>query len=57
VSLQECPAAVEQLASRAFVGLPEYFIQRESACAFIDGVKQHLFMGVEESPLKPLTRP
>jgi len=49
-TLQEFAAAVEQLAHRAFVGLPVNFIQTEAAHSFIDGlrdreVKQHLLLG------------
>jgi len=49
-TLQEFAAAVEQLAHRAFVGLPVAFIQTEAAQSFIHGVrdrelKQHLLMG------------
>lgn len=49
-TLQEFAAAVEQLAHRAFVGLPVAFIQTEAAHSFIDGVrdqevKQHPLMG------------
>jgi hypothetical protein len=49
-TLQEFAAAVEQLAHRALVGLPEGHIQTEAAHAIIDGirdreVKQHLLMG------------
>jgi polyhydroxyalkanoate synthesis regulator phasin len=36
-TLQEFPAAVEQLAHQALVGLPEGHIQTEAAHAFIDG--------------------
>jgi len=49
-TLQEFAAALEQLAHRAFVGLPVTFIQTEAAHSFIDGlrdreVKQHLLLG------------
>jgi hypothetical protein len=49
-TLQEFAAAVEQLAHRAFIGLPVDHIQTEAAHAFIDGildreVKQHLLLG------------
>jgi len=49
-TLQEFAAAVEQLAHRAFVGLPVAFVQTEAADSFIDSVrdrevKQHLLMG------------
>ena len=49
-TLQEFAAAVEQLAHRAFVGLPVAFIQAQAVHSFIDGVgdrevKQHLLMG------------
>ena len=37
-TLQEFAAAVEQLAHRAFVGLPVAFIQIQAAHSFIDGV-------------------
>jgi hypothetical protein len=48
-TLREFAAAVKQLAHRALVGLSFAFIQRETAHAFIDGVrdrevKQHLLM-------------
>jgi len=48
--LQELAAAMEQLAHRAFVGLPVTFIQTEAAHSFINGmwdweVKQHLLLG------------
>jgi hypothetical protein len=48
--MQEFAAAVEQLAHRAFVGLPADHIQTEAAHAFIDGirdreVKQQLLLG------------
>jgi hypothetical protein len=49
-TLQEFAAAVEQLAHRVCVGLPEGHIQTEAAHAFIDGirdqeVKQQLLLG------------
>lgn len=49
-SLQESATAVEQLALHASVGLPQHFIQREAAHAFVDRlqdseVKFSLFMG------------
>jgi hypothetical protein len=49
-TLQEFAAAIEQLAHRAFVGLPVTFVQTEAAHSFIDGVrerevKQHLLRG------------
>jgi hypothetical protein len=53
-SLQEFIAAVEKLTHWALVGLPEYFIQREGAYAFVNeekgrDVKQRLLMGAEVS--------
>ena len=49
-TLQNFEAAVEQLAHRAFAGLPVTFILTEAAHSFINGVrdqevKQHLLMG------------
>jgi hypothetical protein len=51
-TLQEFDVAVEQLAHRAFVGLPIDFIRKEAARAFIDGlrdgeIKRHLLMGCD----------
>jgi hypothetical protein len=60
-TLQEFAAAVEQLAHRAFVGLPEGHIQTEAAQAFIDGirdreVKQYLLMGGDRTLNEALNR-
>jgi hypothetical protein len=54
-SLQELATAIEWLACQALVRLPECYIQKEAAYAFIDGVKdqevkQHLFMGIKRMP-------
>jgi hypothetical protein len=54
-SLQEFNAAVMQLAQQVPAKLPEDFIQRETANAFISGVKeqvmkQHPLMGSKRSP-------
>jgi len=52
-TLQDFAAAVEQLAHRAFVGLPVTFIQTEAAHSFIDGL-----LGREEVTLwRPGTQP
>jgi hypothetical protein len=61
VRLQEFAAAVEQLAHRAFVGLPEGHIQTEAAHAFIDEirdweVKQYLLMGGDRTLNDALNR-
>lgn len=57
--LWEFAATVEQMANVTFAGLPEGFVQNESAHASLDGVKdfkvkQHLIMG---GGWNPLTRP
>jgi len=49
-TLREFAAAIQQLAHRAFVGLPVAFVQTEAAHSFVDGlryreVKQRLLMG------------
>jgi hypothetical protein len=52
--VQEFAAALKQLVHCALVRLPKDFIQREAACAFVDGVKdwnvkQHHLVGGERS--------
>jgi hypothetical protein len=53
-SLQQFAAVVKQLAHQALVGLHVDFIQRETAHAFVDGLrdrelKYHLLMGDDRS--------
>jgi hypothetical protein len=60
-TLQEFAAAFEQLAHRAFVGLPEGHIQTEASHAFIDGirdreVKQYLLKGDDRRLNEALNR-
>jgi hypothetical protein len=55
-TLKEFAAAIERLARRAFVGLPAEHAQRETACAFVDGVRdreiKHDLRKGDERPLK-----
>jgi hypothetical protein len=60
-TLQEFAAAIERLARRAFVGLPAEHVQREAACAFVDGVrdgeiKHDLLKGDERPPKETLNQ-
>jgi hypothetical protein len=37
--VQEFSSAVEHLVPQALFGLPQYFVQMEAACAFVDGIQ------------------
>lgn len=60
VLLMACATTIEQLTHRAHIGLPEYYIRKEAAHCFINGIrdrdmKQQLLMGGERTLSKALS--